>query len=203
MVSWIHVISKAWYEKCKNEFQIIEEIVKKIENSVSETSSISKENKEYLKLLKKKLTETPNDESDKTKVEEIDEKETDYLQKSLQFMISGNVLTFSDEKRPISEFHLNKNNGSIQMILNLSRRFKDSNIGIISGKNWKKHQMMKQMPKIEEIDEKDTDYLQKSLPFMFSGNVLAFSDEKKSILNSIWIRIIIIMEQFKWYLIYQ
>ena len=107
--------------------KIIEEIVKKIESFVSETS-ISEENKEFLNHLKKKLSETPNDETDKQKIDEIDEKDTDFLQKSLQFMISGKALTFSDEKKPISEFNLNKNNNTIQMILNLSRGFKDPSI---------------------------------------------------------------------------
>ena len=94
--------------------QIIEEIKKRIDCFVSETE----ENEQYLQHLNKKLSCTSNDES-------VDEKDTNYLQKSLQFVISGKVLSFSDEKRPISEFNLNKNHGDIQMVLNLSRGFKD------------------------------------------------------------------------------
>jgi len=83
----------------------------------SNPNILSSENRSFLENLTKKLTKN---------LEEINDKEIDFLTKSLQFqVIPGDaVLTESDEKKPISELKINEND-SIFVIVNLMRGCKN------------------------------------------------------------------------------
>ena len=100
--------------------QILQEIVISIDSVLSANSTLlSNENKDFLKNLKKKLSGGSNDQ-------EINEKETDFLQKSIQFVISGKPLTAVDEKHAFCEYVINNDN-PIPIVLNLMRGFNYNN----------------------------------------------------------------------------
>ena len=105
--------------------EIVDQIVKKID-SIPNFETLSEEKKEFLKKLKKKLVITPKIEGDKQKIEEINEIETNFLQKSIEFIMGRTPLSFSEEKnKTIRE--MNENCSIIPIELNLMRGFDDSN----------------------------------------------------------------------------
>ena len=114
-------IIKAMLANGKITEKVAEIIYSKLKNDTP-----GNENTAFLESLKKKLLAFHSFDKEKQEIDELNDKDLTFLEKSIQFSISGKVLTSKEEETQISELLCN-NNVSVMIEMDFSKVFDESN----------------------------------------------------------------------------